>query len=48
MQKVGNLAELTNNAMSSFGLSEENMELSLIYQAVPLWFYEIDMVFKGS
>ena len=30
----GNSAKSTNNPMSSFGLSEENMELSPIYFAV--------------
>ena len=30
----GNSAKSTNNPMSSFGLSAENMELSPIYQAV--------------
>ena len=37
MQKLGNSgisAKSTNNSMSSFGLSEQNMELSTIYQAV--------------
>jgi hypothetical protein len=31
MQKQGNSAKSTNNPMSSFGLSEENMEVSPIY-----------------
>ena len=30
----GNSAKSSNNPMSSFGLSEQNMELSPIYQAV--------------
>ena len=39
MQKLVKTQKLTNNAMSSFGLIEENMELSLIYLAVTLLEY---------
>ena len=34
----GNSGKSTNNLMSSFGLSAENMELSPIYQAVKDFF----------
>ena len=34
IQKLGNSVKSETNPMSSFGLSEENMELSPIYQAV--------------
>ena len=37
--KTGKTQTSTNNVMSSFGLVEENMELSHIYQAVQYLFF---------
>ena len=38
-QKQGNSAKSTNNPVSSFGLTEQNLELSHIYQAVLSYFF---------
>jgi hypothetical protein len=46
----GNSAKSTNNPMSSFGLIEENMELSPIYKAVlpRIMFAAIILFSKGK